>query len=114
MRAIRRRPVTAQEVLIVASHHPLIGGNDNSHWRIETMGQLVERNISSPFAFISRSIIRNTTVAALADRNFPRAVITDMTLDIRVDKILCRTGVVAQRFSEFFPVVSPVGIEESG
>src|SRR5437763_7591287 len=64
-----------------------------------------------PLAIIGRTIIRNAAVATLANRNPARTVITDVAIDIRVNKILSRAAVVAHSFGEFFPITRAVGVE---
>ena len=76
------------------------------------MRQFVEGNPAGPFAGVRRSIVRDAAIAALANWNFARSVITDVSVNVGVDKVLRGTAVSAQRRRKLFPVARAICLEE--
>src|SRR5262245_37410668 len=102
----------AEEIWITPADHTLIGSDDDSRWRIETVWQFVEWNKAVPFAAVSGTVVRHTAIAAFANRNAARAVIADVAINVRIDKVLGGPAVMAQGGGEFFPVARPVGFKQ--
>ena len=78
------------------------------------MRQFLERNETGPFTTISRTIVGHAAVAALANGNAPRAVITNVTVHVGIDKILRWPAVMTKRFREFLPVARAIRFEQAG
>ena len=78
-------PKVTQEIWITLSDHPLIRGNDHPGRRIEAVRQFVERNKSRPFAVSGSAVVRHAAVTGLANRDAPRAVVTDVPVNISLD-----------------------------
>src|SRR6185503_14716022 len=75
--------------------------------------QFVERNKVRPFAVIGSSVVGHAAVTALANRDAPRPVVTDVPVNIGVYKILSWPGVMTESFGELLPVAGAVRIENS-
>src|SRR5216684_267407 len=104
--------MVSQEVRIVSADYALICGDDNSRRRIINMRQFVEGNPAGPFACVRRSLVRDAAIAAPANWNFSRSVITNMSVNVGIHKVLRGTAVGAQRGSKVFPVARPIYLEE--
>src|ERR1700682_556168 len=74
-RAVRLSPGMCQEVGILSADDALVCSNYNSRWRIERLGQFVDRNVTAPFPGVGRTIIGNTAVAGLSNRHDSSGVI---------------------------------------
>src|SRR5712664_4028007 len=101
--AIWLGPMMSQEVWIVCADYALICSDDNSRRRIINMRQFVEGNPAGPFARVRRSIIRDAAITAPANWTFASSVITDVSVNVGIYKVLRGTAVDAQRGSKVCP-----------
>ena len=81
-----------QEVGIISAHDPLVRRDDNARWRIVNRGKLGNGNVAGPFTGVGRSVVRHTAVARFSDRHDASGVITDVSIDVCVDNVLCWRG----------------------
>src|SRR5690349_8932096 len=107
-RAIRLCPRVREKVWIIGPDNSLVRSDDDSRRRIKNRRQLRHGNVAGPLARVSRSVVRNTAVTRLPDRHHASRVITNVTVDIRVDDVLRGRGKRFERRVELLPVVRAI------
>src|SRR5207302_9924139 len=83
-----RPPLRAQAVWMFLGSDPTIGSRQDSPLRIETAGQLVERNVALPFMRIIASTLRETAVARCSNWNVPSCLISDVAVHVGIHRVL--------------------------
>src|SRR5260370_14676210 len=113
-RPIGLGPQVSEEERIILADDSLIGRHDHSRRRIVGMRQLVKRNVARPFAVVSRAVVGNTPVATLADGNPARAIVTDVSVNVGVNKVLSWSDVLTKCRGKLFPVACSIHPREAG
>ena len=97
---------------MILANDALISSDDQARRRIVKVRQFIERYVAGPFAIVRRAVIRNTAVAGLANWNAASAVISNVAIDISIDKILRWAAVAAQSCGELAPIFRAINFKE--
>src|ERR1700688_1713309 len=97
-------PSICQIRLVVWADYSCIGGDDQATFRIESLGQLVEWNVSRPFVVVGLAGNGNFTVAFFANGNPRGHYVTDISSDIGVHGILRRAPGLFDGFAKLVTI----------
>ena len=90
---------------IVGSDHGVVGGHDVALWRVQDPGEFFKGNVPLPLIVVRPA--RNgylSGVSGLADRDFPRRLISDVPVHVRVQEVLSRDVKETGGFPELLPI----------
>ena len=90
----------------------VVCSNNHAVRRIKHFRILVESHVSFPVVFIRPAGIRGCKTLVLSQRNLSPHAIADVALNVCIDKILGRSGKMAQPCKEFVPRRCSVNIIE--
>src|SRR6266545_358401 len=90
---------------IVGGWDLIVSGSNVAFLRVECMWQVLKWNESRPLVFICPAGDGKGTITLCADRNITWHLITNISIHIRIDQILCRHMEVACSLAEFLPVL---------
>ncbi len=105
-------PTAGQEVGIVVRHDLVVGGDDVPARRVVFMGQVIERDVAFPVVLVVPSRHRYVAFTLGADGDAAWSVVTDVAVDVGIDKVLRRHDVRAQGAAEIVPVLCVLQTEE--
>src|SRR5437867_10132826 len=97
---------------MILANDALISSDDQARRRIVKVRQFIERYVAGPFAIVRRAVIRKAAVAGLANWNASSTVISNVTINISVDKILSWAAVAAQSCRKLIPVSRAIQFTE--
>src|ERR1700688_981960 len=103
-RAVWFFPSIGQIRFVIRADDSCIGGDDQAAIRIESLGQLVEWNVSRPFIFVGITWHRDFAVAFLANGNPRGHYVANISSHVGVHSILRRTPRLLDRFTKLVPV----------
>ena len=98
-------PVAGDEIRIIPGLAAIVRRDDIAFRRVEGVRQLFEWDKACPFIFIRPAGHRQGSIAISPQRNIPRHLITNISIHISIQKILCRHMKVTGSCTEFFPVL---------
>src|SRR5260370_27951476 len=87
------------------THNPRIGGDDQSTLGIERLRHLFERDIAGPLVVVCVSGNGHLAMPLLSNRHSRGHHVSDISLDIRINRVLPRTPYSLHGFAELLPVV---------
>src|SRR5262245_26550878 len=99
-------------IRIVLGKRILICGDNYATRRIEGRWQLVEWDEALPLELARASFDRHVTGVVFANRQAARSVISDVTVDVSVNKVRTRSRQPAQSCRELLPVSRAIDIDK--
>src|SRR6266567_1171779 len=97
-------PSVGQVRFVIWPHHTRIGCDYQSGFRIERLRELVKGDVAGPLIVIGVPGNRHFTVALLSKRNSRGHDVSDVAVNVGVDRVLPRAPYALQGFTKFFPV----------
>src|SRR5262245_33034359 len=94
--AIPVEPFAQQRIRVAIAGNAVVGRRDEALRWVKNMRQLGVRNDASPLIFASPAGYRQPPITLSADRDVAAERVTDVALDVGVDKVLGRHRPIGQ------------------
>src|SRR5581483_5000022 len=112
LRAPGRIPFHAQKVRVVIRSNSAVGRSYDPPWRVEETGQLFKRHRAGPIVSVISAGNWHAAIPARANGDTSGRVITNVSVDVRVDHVLTRRVQSGERFQKLVPILSRIQIEK--
>src|SRR5262249_38243270 len=90
----------------------LIRHHNDARRGIKGMRHFLKRDEAGPVAFVSRSVVRHTSVRVFSDWDPARAVVTDVARRVGISEVLRWSPVTAERGNKLVPITRVIDCQE--